>query len=185
LISCCKLKNCSVAWHVIFLSLWKDFGSRFDSIVNSLKNHRDFVDVEAASFDIVEAKESRKRMQEDIRQRQKRELEILEENEKNTRIFHLRDSIAWLPYDEKFQETEYERASKKRHDRTCEWVANDPPLQSWIKDDVKHPCLWLNGKPGSGTLLSYAKIMLLLIPPSKARLSYARISFKRSRTHRG
>ncbi|CZR56608.1 uncharacterized protein PAC_06497 [Phialocephala subalpina] len=32
------------AWHVIFLSLWKDFRPRFDSIINSLKEQRDLLD---------------------------------------------------------------------------------------------------------------------------------------------
>jgi hypothetical protein len=142
------------------------------------------VDVEAASFDIVEAKESRIRMQDDIRQRQKRELEMLEENERNTRSSQLRHSVAWLSHDENFQETEYERISKRRHDRTCEWVANDPPLKGWMKDDPKHLCLWLNGKPGSGTLLLRTQIMWMLIPSSKAKLSCAHISFRQSRAHR-
>ena len=70
------------------------------------------------------------------------------------RISQLQHSLAWLSIDEKIQETEYERTSKRRHDRTCEWMANEPRLKSWIKDDAKHPCLWLNGKPGSGTLIA-------------------------------
>ena len=141
-----------MAWHVIFLSLWKDFGSRFDYIIESLKKQRDFVDVEAASFDIVEGKESRTRIQDDIQRRQRQEMEMLEETEKNARISQLQHSITWLSMDEKIQETEHERTSKRRHDKTCEWVANEPQLKSWIKDDAQHQCLWLDGKPGSGTL---------------------------------
>ncbi|RFU24008.1 hypothetical protein B7463_g12335, partial [Scytalidium lignicola] len=140
------------AWHVIFLSLWKDFGSQFDCIIDSLKKQRDFLDIEAASFDIVEAKELRTKTKDDIQRRQKQELERLQENEKNTRISQLQHSIAWLSIDEKIQETEYEKLSKKRHDGTCEWIANEPQLKSWIKDDAKRRCLWLNGKPGSGKL---------------------------------
>ena len=147
------------AWHVIFLSLWKDFGARFDGIINSLKEHRDFVDIEATSLDIVEARESRKRLQDDIRERRKRELDTLEENETNARIFRLQHSIAWLSCDEKLQETEYERILNKRHDGTCEWVVNNLNLKSWIKDDARHQSLWLNGKPGSGTFLLSAEIV--------------------------
>ena len=147
--TCCALTI--IAWHVIFLSLWKDFGSRFDHIIESLKKQRDFVDVEAASFDMVEGKEARTRIQDDIQRRQKQELEVLEEAEKNARISQLQHSIAWLSMDEKIQETEYERTSKRRHDKTCEWIANEPKLKSWIKDDARRRCLWLEGKPGSGT----------------------------------
>ncbi|KAM3064939.1 hypothetical protein ACMFMF_011556 [Clarireedia jacksonii] len=150
------------AWQVIFLSLWKDFGSRFDTIIDSLKKQRDFVDLEAASFDIVEAKESRTRIQDEIRQRQKRDLEMLEEKERNTRISHLQYSIAWLHMDTKIQETEYERTSKRRHDRTCEWMVNEPQFKSWIKNDAKRPCLWLDGKPGSGKSVMCSHIVQVL-----------------------
>jgi hypothetical protein len=86
----------------------------------TLKKQQDFINVKAVSFDIVKAKESRTRMQDEIRRRQKRELEMLKENEKNTRIFQLQYSIVWLSIDKKIQETEYKRTSKRQHDRTCE-----------------------------------------------------------------
>ncbi|KAI9640653.1 hypothetical protein NHQ30_010957 [Ciborinia camelliae] len=102
------------AWHVIFLSLWKDFGSRFKGIIESLKEQQDFVDIEAASFNIVEAKESRIRMQ----QRQKRELEAIEEVEKNAKISRLQHSITWLTVDDRNQETE-------KHPEVCTLIANE------------------------------------------------------------
>ena len=109
---------------------------------------------------------------------------MLEEKEKNARISQLQHSIAWLRMDAKIQEIEYERTSKRRHDRTCEWMVNEPQLKSWMKDDAKRPCLWLDGKPGSGILSLAAKIVSLLIPPPKARVSCVRISFKYLQTHR-
>ncbi|KAF7952570.1 uncharacterized protein EAE97_002067 [Botrytis byssoidea] len=138
------------AWHVIFLSFWKDFGSRFDSIINSLKKHRDFIDIEAASFDIVESRESRVKMQEDIQLRLKRDLEMVEEIEKNAKATRLQHAIAWFTLDGKNQETEHDRISKKRHDKTCEWMAGEQQFKSWIESNTEDPCLWLHGKPGSG-----------------------------------
>ncbi|CZR69490.1 related to vegetatible incompatibility protein HET-E-1 [Phialocephala subalpina] len=138
------------AWHVIFLSLWKDFGSRFDSIIQSLKKQRDFLDIEAASFDIVEAKDSRMKLQDEIRRSQRREQETVEESERNARTNQLQHSITWLSADEKIQETVYERTSRRRHDKTCEWILNEPRWKNWIKDDSRNPSLWLDGKPGSG-----------------------------------
>ncbi|TGO32628.1 hypothetical protein BHYA_0301g00120 [Botrytis hyacinthi] len=138
------------AWHVIFLSFWKDFGSRFDSIINSLKKHRDFIDIEAVSFDIVESRESRVKMQDDIQLRQKRELEMVEENEKIAKANRLQHAIAWFTLDGKNQETEHDRISKKRHDKTCEWMAGEQQFKSWTENNTEDPCLWLHGKPGSG-----------------------------------
>ena len=74
------------AWHLMFLSLWKDFRSRFDSIIESLRKQRDIVDLEAASIDIIEAKDARKKAQDDIQDKQKRELEAVERIEKSTKI---------------------------------------------------------------------------------------------------
>jgi hypothetical protein len=99
------------------------------------------VDIEAISFDIFEGKESRIRVQDDIRQRQKRDLEVLEENEKNARISQLQHCYAWLSMDDKIQEAMYERTSTKRHNTTCEWMLNEPHLKSWLKDDARRPCL--------------------------------------------
>ena len=77
---------CALAWTLLFLSLWKDFQGRFAKIIESLKKQRDFVDTEAASLDIVEAKDSRARLQYEIERRQKESIEALERSEKNESI---------------------------------------------------------------------------------------------------
>jgi hypothetical protein len=100
---------------------------------------------------------------------------MLEEKEKNAKISQLQHSIAWLRMDAKLQETEYERTSQRRHDRTCEWMVNQPQFKSWIQNDAKRPCLWLSGKPGSGMALLPFKRLSLLIPPPKAKVSCVRI----------
>ncbi|TVY35124.1 Vegetative incompatibility protein [Lachnellula occidentalis] len=138
------------AWPLIFLSLWKDFQSRFEGIIDSLKSQRDFVDTEAASIDILEAKEFRTRVQYDIVQKQKHLAGLVEQNEGSARIAQLRHSIEWLAVDDKTQEDNILRISHRRHDETCQWVMKDPHMMAWIKNDSNHQVLWLNGKPGSG-----------------------------------
>ncbi|CAG8952745.1 hypothetical protein HYFRA_00008989 [Hymenoscyphus fraxineus] len=154
------------AWHVIFLSLWKDFGARFDCIINSLKKQRDFVDIEAASFHIVEQKESRSKLHEGIQHNTKLALAAIEQSEKQARISQFQHSIAWLGVDERVQEPEYERLSKRRHDKTCEWIVKEANFEDWIRDDLKRSCLWLDGKPGSGksVMCSYLIQKLTDIP---------------------
>lgn len=141
-----------LAWFILFLSLWKDFNSRFSNIIDSLKKQRDFVDTEAASLDIVEAKESRVKLQYDIERRQKESNEALELNERNDKIARLQHSIEWLSVDDTAQETEYERMFRRRHEGTCEWIERLPQINNWLKDDTKHPLLWLSGKPGAGIM---------------------------------
>jgi transposase len=135
--------------------LWKDFQSRFDNIIESLKKQRDFVDMEAASLDIVEAKDSRARLQYEIERRKKESNEALERNEKNERIARLQHSVEWLSVDDTVQETEYERMSRRRHDGTCEWIYRVVQMNNWLKNDTKHPLLWLSGKPGAGMMSMY------------------------------
>lgn len=108
------------------------------------------MDKEAASFDIVEGKEARVRQQEEVLQRQKRDLEILERDKAAERVVQLQHSLEWLSNDDKIQEAEKERLSIRRHDQTCEWVTKEPKMKAWLKDDMKQPILWLSGKPGAG-----------------------------------
>ncbi|EHL01888.1 hypothetical protein M7I_2068 [Glarea lozoyensis 74030] len=136
-------------WHLLFSSLWTDFGGRFECIIKSLKQQRDFVDKEAVSFHIVESKLSRCAIQDQLQRAQKKELDQLKDKEENTRQLHMKHSISWLSIDEKNQEIEYERTSRRRHLNTCEWITEDQLYRSWIKDDNLHLCLWLDGKPGS------------------------------------
>ena len=134
------------------MSLWKDFQSRFASIIESLKKQRDFVDAEAASINIVESAESRTRLQFDIEQRQKASTKALERNEKIARIAMLQSSMEWLAADDMLQETEYERMSRRRHDGTCEWINRLPQMRNWLRDDTRNSLLWLSGKPGAGMM---------------------------------
>ncbi|TVY89373.1 Vegetative incompatibility protein HET-E-1 [Lachnellula willkommii] len=138
------------AWPLIFLSLWNDFQSRFEGIIDSLKSQRDFVDTEAASINILEAKEFRTRAQHDIEQKQKHLAGLVEQNERSARTAQLRHSIEWLAVDDKIQEDNLARSAHRRHDETCQWVMKEPHMKAWIKNDENHRVLWLNGKPGSG-----------------------------------
>lgn len=147
----------------MFLSLWKDFGARFKGIIESLKKQQEFIDKEAISFDIVEARDSRRRMQDQILENQKRELKIIEENEKRVSISQLLHSMAWLSADDKPQEIAHDKTSRRRHGVTCQWVADELQLKNWMKDDAKSSCLWINGKPGSGMPELCTNVILLLI----------------------
>jgi hypothetical protein len=134
----------------MFLSLWKDFGSRFESIIESLKKQRDFVDAEAASINIVEAKEARKKALDEIQDRSRREADSIERNEKAATIAQLQHSVAWLSVDDSLQDDELDRISRRRHDETCVWISREPRIIDWLTDDTKQTLLWANGKPGSG-----------------------------------
>lgn len=139
-----------LGWHILFLSLWKDFGARFSGIIESLKAQRDFVDREAMSLHIVETNNSQSKLQNEIQQQQKSGNEMLDINEKNMKIAQLQHSVAWLAVDDKVQEIEHERHSHRRHPETCQWLMSEPKLKAWLDSNTKLPLIWLNGKPGAG-----------------------------------
>ena len=137
----------------MFVSLWRDFEARFAGIIDGLKKQREFVDREAASIDIVEAKDSRFRMQEDIQLRQRQSFVVIEQNETAAKIARLQHAVAWLSVDDTDQEIIYERISSRRHDQTCEWFMRQPSSELWMTKDSNNHLLWLTGKPGAGTNL--------------------------------
>ncbi|KAH6710613.1 hypothetical protein BKA61DRAFT_612024 [Leptodontidium sp. MPI-SDFR-AT-0119] len=138
------------AWHVLFQSLWKDFGTRFAGIIDGLRKQRDFIDREAVSIDILESKEARIRAQEEIEQRQKQSLLLIEQNESILTNLQFQQSVAWLSVDDDGQGMRLERLCRRRHDETCGWIMEQPELKAWMKSDGKDNIVWLSGKPGAG-----------------------------------
>jgi hypothetical protein len=136
-----------IAWQVLFDSLWKDFNSRFNSIIESLTRHRDLVDKEATSIDIAEARVWRVHAQEE-----------LEDRERDRRIQQLNRTIDWLRVDGAFHSPEDDlyRFSRSRLSGTSKWILRDKILVNWRKDDEHHPVMWMKGIPGAGKVSTYA-----------------------------
>ncbi|KAH7308822.1 hypothetical protein BKA65DRAFT_174630 [Rhexocercosporidium sp. MPI-PUGE-AT-0058] len=154
------------AWHVLFLSLWTDYKTRFSSIIDGLKTQRDFLDTEAMSIHMSQSKDAREKLQTEIQENQRNAVVILEQLESKAKISRLQHAVAWLSVDDKTQEYNFETISNRRHDKTCQWIAKNDQLLSWKKDDEKHSLLWLNGKPGAGKSVMCSYILQLLEKPS-------------------
>ncbi|KAH7409681.1 hypothetical protein BKA64DRAFT_404683 [Cadophora sp. MPI-SDFR-AT-0126] len=150
------------AWHVLFLSLWKDYKTRFSGIIDRLKMQRDFLDTEAMSIHMSESKDARAKLQNEMQESQKNSLAILDQLESKARIARLQHAVAWLNVDDKTQEDNYERISNRRHDETCVWIEKNDQLISWSRDDGKNPVLWLSGKPGAGKSVICSYILQFL-----------------------
>lgn len=153
-----------IGWHITFLSLWKDFETRFEIIIDFLQTQEDFLCRDATSFSTVEATESRTKSQDEIQWTGRRKQELVEETERNRKRSQLQDSISWLSADEELQQATYGRIFRSRYGNTCEWILYTQQWKDWIEDDSKSSCLWLNGKPGSGKGLLNAESCSLLMP---------------------
>ncbi|OQV09949.1 WD domain-containing protein [Cladophialophora immunda] len=136
------------AWILLFETGWKSFELRFESILKDLAYHRDLVDREACSFDLVEAERSRQKIDEEI-----------SKAEDDRESSHLQAVLSWLCVDELSQNDILWRLKEKRSDGTCDWIFKNSQYQHWVKNDSKTPWLWLTGIPGSGESVFAAHII--------------------------
>ncbi|KAF0325303.1 hypothetical protein GQ607_007337 [Colletotrichum asianum] len=135
-------------WRRLFDTCWKDFGLRLKAILSRLATNRDLVDREAASFEIVEAMEERRKS---LLEANRKEMERLDE--------YSRQVFEWLQLGERDREQEdiLNDFQEARVQNTCEWLMKHPEIRTWLDEEDKRQVLWLKGKPGSGksTLVSY------------------------------
>lgn len=124
-------------WKNFFHSSWGSFDIRFKTILSSLDKHSDWLDRETNSISIVEAKEWRRKEQEDTMKR-----------EQDRSEGQFRDALAWLAIDD--QEEELDRLISRCQPGTCEWLYENSKIISWCGDGPDELLLWLKGIPGSG-----------------------------------
>ena len=143
------LTEAIAAWKIVFESLWRTFKSRFETILESLRRHRDLIDREAAAIDITQAKEWRAQQMRDIRQWRAERAEYLEKSEKDRLTTQVREAVAWLGARDE-QDNELNRVSDACDSK--HWALEDPKVLLWLDQSRYHSTLWLNGKPGAGKL---------------------------------
>ena len=128
---------------MIFEWTWRGFGRRFGAILASLRRHSDLLDREAASIHFAEVKEA-----DLVAQRQ------VEDTEAERRRTELKEVLRWLAVDG-VQEARLERLANCCQPGSCEWIFRNESIVSWLHSSRNKPVLWINGKPGSGKLLSF------------------------------
>ena len=125
------------AWETLFKSAWASFDTRLKSILGSIEKHSDWLDREANSLDIAEAKEWRKRLEESV-------------SKKETDQLHhkFREALAWLAAED--QENELGRISDHCQTGTCDWFLKSPKILTWMEESPESTVMWLRGIPGAG-----------------------------------
>jgi hypothetical protein len=143
-----RLISGNAAWHLFFDSLWKDFDSRFNNILERLTRHKNQVTNEAIAIDLVESRQWRAKVQED-----------LENKEKQRTKTHVHDTMAWLNVTAEDQDNILDQLLSKRLAGTCEWIFRSPKMGSWRDDAHGEPLLWVKGIPGAGILLIFQTLI--------------------------
>lgn len=143
------IHNVLVAWKIVFESLWKTFNLRFQGILENMRKHRDLIDQEAATIDIVESKAWRDKNLEQIRQWRVERAHDLATKEKERLASQIRETVNWLGASEE-QEDIYAKLLRAYETNDTHWIVRESTLLSWSGGGRDCPVVWLNGKPGAG-----------------------------------
>ena len=86
----------SLAWKMIFDTLWKSFTLRFQAILETIRRHRDLIDQEANTVNIVDAKAWRSEQFDQIRKWRVERAEDLDKAERERLVAQTKEATAWL-----------------------------------------------------------------------------------------
>ena len=114
-----------------------------------MRKHRDLIDQEAATIDIVESKNWRDQHLAEIRLWRTERAHDLEQKERNLLSSQVRESVDWLGASEQ-QEDIYADILRAYESTDQHWIASHETSISWLSKTQDCPVVWLNGKPGAG-----------------------------------
>jgi hypothetical protein len=97
---------------------------------------------EAATIDLIEARQWRAKAQEDLEAREKLRSDT-----------YIHDTTAWLNIAAEAQDDELDRLVSKRLAGTCAWIFRNEKMKAWKDNAHGEPVLWVKGIPGAGTSL--------------------------------
>lgn len=167
------MTNLAQAWQQLFLSAWKDFRSRFQGILDSLKRHKALIESQATLVEFEESQAARA-LAEDRYLRK-------EENERKTQLITVR---TWLKGLRSHIDQKVAMSERAEYPETGRWLLNYPKLKIWFdiqSSEVR--ILWINGIPGAGMLL--VKFTGTILKSLRDILILARKNNPRFSDHRG
>ncbi|KAH6663538.1 hypothetical protein B0J14DRAFT_683261 [Halenospora varia] len=110
--------------------------------------HEYQIDKEANAYDIVEARDTRKKLE---TWRQETLTKLAREEEEQT-ASQLQTISTWLKLDETDQLAIFDKVSTEgaKYPETCGWILKNPTMVSWLRTRPENPFVWLQGNPGTG-----------------------------------
>lgn len=133
------MSSSSAGWQFFFSAAWGRFEHYFDSLLQGIARNSELIEKEAASVDIIEAREWRQKS---------RELAAAREKKWET---DQRDAvIRWLQDGDTKQDDALEWLRNRCYEGTSQWLLKSSKVRSWLQYRKGPQILWLNGKPGSG-----------------------------------
>jgi hypothetical protein len=148
-------------WRQVFRSVWKDFKTRFQHILDGLRNHRELIESQANLLHFQQYQRDSLVVLDHIRQYQgdrKKMLDKLlawEQEERHNKYIAVMEWVAGAQ-------------TKLDHDSACDarsgdprsgrWILKKPEVENWREADTPIlSILWLKGNPGAGMWTSPTK----------------------------
>ena len=147
---------------MVFDSLWKTFDSRFQAILQSLRKHRDLIDHEAATINIVEAKLWRGQQLEQIRQWRTERAKNLDRAERERLSAQTREVVVWFGAGQEHEDT-LTRLLGACNSADGHWALREPMIRSWLEQSRDNQFVWLHGKAGAGEYSSNLLCIQILV----------------------
>lgn len=127
-------------WRQVFKSMWKDFKTRFQHILDRLRDHRALIESQATLLHLQQYQDDRVKL-----------LDGLDRTEKAENNRKYKEVLEWVSG----------AKSMVDHESTCEVRSDYPESGKWILKNEKFrnwrhaegpisSVLWLNGIPGAG-----------------------------------
>lgn len=139
--------------------------------MEDLARHEHQIDKEANAYDIAEAKNMRRALEE---WRQESFAKVQKAEQEQT-ARQLEAICSWVKSNETDQLLIFDRISTEgsNHPGTCSWVLDNPILSNWLRADQSDiSCIWLQGNPGTGKSIISGQLVNFLNASQKTFVTY-------------
>jgi hypothetical protein len=141
----------------VFRSIWKDFGTRFKGLLDSLRQHRQLIVEQAELLHFEESQSDSQAVLAHIQQYEQDRAAKLDRLKKQEGDEKDRKYLAVLDWFSAAQTTASDhdnfRGTRNSYKASGKWILNHEKIQNWREmDPPVSSILWLNGIPGAGEL---------------------------------
>ena len=137
-----SLTRCEV-WRQVFRSVWKDFKTRFQNILDRLRRHREVIESQANLLHFQQYQLDRAKRLEDLHR---------SENERRQKNY--KEALEWISGADTNLDHESACAARSEYPGSGRWILKHSKLQNWKEaNEPVSSILWLNGIPGAGKLI--------------------------------
>jgi hypothetical protein len=125
--------------------VWKDFKTRFQSILDRLRRHRECIESQANLLHFQQYQRDREKLLDDV-----------DRSENDRLLKNYREVLEWISGADTNLDHEAACNARNEYSGSGHWILEHPKIQNWKEADAS--ILWLNGIPGAGMLTWLLKI---------------------------